>query len=83
MIRNWYNQIPHPALKTKRKITKHIKFTKGTRGKQTEQLFPTEYVSQTSNWINFASGGPNFKMKTVLGNLRIPAFRKIQNDFCI
>ena len=24
MIRNWYNQIPHPALKTKREITKFI-----------------------------------------------------------
>ena len=33
MIRNWYNQIPHPALKTKREITKYInwqQFTKGT-----------------------------------------------------
>ena len=39
MIRNWYN----PALKTKREITKYInwrQFTKGTRGKQNEQLFP-------------------------------------------
>ena len=25
MIRNWYNQIPYPALKTKREITKYIK----------------------------------------------------------
>ena len=36
MIRNWYNQIPHPALKTKRETTKYInwqQFTKGTRGK--------------------------------------------------
>ena len=43
MIRNWYNQIPHPALKTKREITKYINWqqcTKGTRGKQNEQLFP-------------------------------------------
>ena len=43
MIRNWYNQIPHPVLKTKREITKYIKwrqFTKGTRGKPNEQLFP-------------------------------------------
>ena len=41
MIRNWYNQIPHPALKTKREITKYIKwqqFTKGTCGKPNEQL---------------------------------------------
>ena len=43
MIRNWYNQIPYPALKTKREIIKYInwrQFTKGTRGKQNEQLFP-------------------------------------------
>ena len=36
MIRNWYDQISHPALKTKRGITKYInwqQFTKGTRGK--------------------------------------------------
>ena len=47
MIRNWYNQIPHPALKTKREITKYIKwqqFTKGTRGKPNEQLFPRQVV---------------------------------------
>ena len=34
---------PHPALKTKREITKYIngpQFTKGTRGKPNEQLFP-------------------------------------------
>ena len=47
MIRNWYNQIPHPALKTKREITKYInwrQFTKGTRGKPNEQLFPKSVV---------------------------------------
>ena len=27
MIRNWYNQIPHPALKAKREITKYHKLT--------------------------------------------------------
>ena len=49
MIRNWYNQIPHPALKTKREITKYInwrQFTKGTRGKPNEQLFPKKVVIQ-------------------------------------
>ena len=49
MIRNRYNQIPYPALKTKREITKHInwrQFTKGTRGKQNEQLFPKQVVIQ-------------------------------------
>ena len=53
MIRNWYNQIPHPALKIKKEITKYIiwrQFTKGTRGKPNEQLFPkylkfTKYVT--------------------------------------
>ena len=49
MIRNWYNQIPQPALKTKSEITKYInwrQFTKGTRGKQNEQLFPKSVVIQ-------------------------------------
>ena len=46
MIRNWYNQITYPALKTKREITKYInwrQFTKGTRGKPNEQLFPNRW----------------------------------------
>ena len=46
---NWYNQIPQPALKTKREINKYIhwqQFTKGTRGKQNEQLFPRQVVIQ-------------------------------------
>ena len=41
MIRNWYNQIPYPTLKTKRELIKYInwlKFTKDTRGKPNEQL---------------------------------------------
>ena len=49
MTRNWYNQIPHPALKTKGEITKYInwqQFTKGTRGKPNEQLFPRQVVIQ-------------------------------------
>ena len=49
MIRNWYNQIPHPPLKTKREITKYInwqQFTKGTRGKTNEQLFPEQVAIQ-------------------------------------
>ena len=52
MIRNWYNQIPHPALKTKREITKYInwrQFTKGTHSKPNEpneQLFPKQVVIQ-------------------------------------
>ena len=32
MIRNWYNQIPYPALKTKREITKYINWRQFTKG---------------------------------------------------
>ena len=49
MIRNWYYQIQHPALKIKREITKYVnwqQFTKGTRGKPNEQLFPRRVVIQ-------------------------------------
>ena len=49
MIRNWYNQIPHPALKTKREITKFInwqQFTKGMPSKPNEQLFARQVVIQ-------------------------------------
>ena len=47
MIGNRHKQIPHPALKTKREITKYInwqQFMKGTRGKPNEQLFPRQVV---------------------------------------
>ena len=49
MIRNWYNQIPHPALKTKREITKYINWrqsTKGTHSKPNEQPPPKQVVTQ-------------------------------------
>ena len=49
MIKNRYNQIPYPALKTKRETTKYInwqQFTKGTRGKPNEQLFPRQVAIQ-------------------------------------
>ena len=49
--RNCYNQIPYPALKTKREITKYIKwqqFTKGTRGKLNKMLFLRQVVIQLS-----------------------------------
>ena len=49
MIRNGYNQISHPAIKTKREITKFVnwqQFTKGVRGKWNEQLFPRQVVIQ-------------------------------------
>ena len=47
MIGNWYNKIPHPALKTKREITKYInwqQFTEGTRDKPNEH--PRQVVIQ-------------------------------------
>ena len=49
MTKNRFNQIPHPALKTHREITKYInwqQFTKSTRGKPNEQLFPKQVVIQ-------------------------------------
>ena len=49
MIKNWYNQIPYPASKTKRKTTKYINWRqtpKGARGKQNEQLFLKQVVIQ-------------------------------------
>ena len=54
MIRNWYNQVPYPALKTKREKTKYInwqQFTKDTRGKPNEQLFPGQAVIQLPKYI--------------------------------
>ena len=69
MIRNWYNQIPYPALKTKREITKHInwqQFTKGSRGKPNEQLFPRQVVIQLPSYLNLTKichiiGEPKYK----------------------
>ena len=58
MIRNRYNQIPHPVLKTKREITKYInwqQFTKGTHGKLNEQHFPKQVVIQLPKIYNYAS----------------------------
>ena len=56
MIKNWYNQIPHPALKTKREITKYInwrQFTKGTRGKPNEQRFPKSSNRWSFSYLKF------------------------------
>ena len=59
MIRNWYNQIPHPALKNQREINKYLnwqQFTKGTRGKPNEQLFPRQVVySATINLLKYVT----------------------------
>ena len=52
MIRNWYNQIPHPALKAKKEITKYINWQqsmKDTRGKSNEQFFSIQVVIQLPN----------------------------------
>ena len=49
MTRNWYNQIPYPALETKRERTKYInwqQFMKGMCGKPNEQFFPRQVVIQ-------------------------------------
>ena len=49
MIKNWHNQIPYPALKTKRERNKYIyrqRFTIGTQGKPNEQLFPRQAAIQ-------------------------------------
>ena len=56
--RNSYNQIPHPALKTKREITKYInwqQFMKGMCGKPNEQLFPRQVVIQLHKLIHVIS----------------------------
>ena len=64
MIRNLYNQISYPALKIKRKITKYInwqQFTKGTRGKPNEQLFPRQVVIQLCKYVTHIIGEPKYK----------------------
>ena len=60
----WYNQIPNPALKTKREITKYInwqQFTKGTCGTQNEQLFPRLVVIQLPKYVTHIIGEPKYK----------------------
>ena len=64
MIRNWYNQFPYPSLKTKREITKYInwqQFTKDTRGKPNEQLFPRQLVIQLSKCVTQTINEPKYK----------------------
>ena len=73
MIRNWYNQIPHPELKTKREITKDInwqRFTKGTRGKPNEQLFHKQVVIQL----------PKIKKKYVTTIIAEPKYKYGQQE---
>ena len=64
MIRNWYNQIPYPALKTKREITKckyWQQFRKGTHSKPNEQLFPRQVVIQLPEYVTHIIGEPKYK----------------------
>ena len=64
MIRNWYNQIPYSALKPKREITKYInwqQFTKGTRSKPNERLFPRQVVIQLPKYVTHIIGEPKYK----------------------
>ena len=43
MIRNWYNQIPYPALKTKREITKYINWRKVLAVNRMNSSFPNRW----------------------------------------
>ena len=64
MIRNWYDQIPYPTLKTKREITKYTdwqQFTKGTRGNSNEQLFPRQVVIQLPKCVTHIIEEPKYK----------------------
>ena len=66
MIRNWYNQIPHPALKTKREITKYInwrQFTKGTYDKPNEQLFPKFSYLKFTKYVTNIIVEPKYKYR--------------------
>ena len=65
-IRKRHNQIPHPALKTKREITKYInwrQFTKGTRGKPNSS-FPNRlsfsYLKFTK-YVTYIIAEPKYK----------------------
>ena len=65
MARNWYNQIPYAALKTKREITKYMnwqQFTKGTRGKPNEQQIP--HPVQDTKWESKTNTMDGIKYKT-------------------
>ena len=67
MIRNWYNQIPYPALKTKREIIQYInwqQFTKGTRGKPNEQLFPRQVIIQLPKYVTHIICEPKYEWAT-------------------
>ena len=64
MIRNWYNQTPYTALKTKKEITKYItwqQFTNGTRGTPNEQFFPRQVVIPLPNYVTHILSETKYK----------------------
>ena len=80
MIRNWYNQIAYPAIKTKMEITKYInwqQFKKGTHGKPNEQLFLRQVVIQLPKYVTHIIGESKYKYRqqeqvTVRNHNRVP-----------
>ena len=61
MIRDRYNQIPYPALKTKTKYINWQQFAKGTRGKPNEQLLPRQVVIQLPKYVTHIISEPKYK----------------------
>ena len=55
MIRNWYNQILYPALKTKREITKYINWQQFTKGGGHSA---TKYVTHITGEPKYKYGQP-------------------------
>ena len=75
---NRYNQIPHPAVKTKREITKYInwqQFTKDTRGKQNEKK------KKNSSFPNrWSFSYRKFKKKYVTNTIAEPKYKYGQQE---
>ena len=57
MIRDWYNHIPYPALKTKWEITKYINWQQFTK----EELFPRQVVIQLPKYVTHIIGESKYK----------------------
>ena len=61
MVKNWYNQIPYAALKTKRELTRYINWQQFTRrSNPNEQLFPRQVVIQLSKFVTQIIGEPKY-----------------------
>ena len=45
MIRNWYNQIPYHALKTKREVIKYINWQQFTKGEPKNKYWQQEQAT--------------------------------------